>query len=87
MKRLLSAVLVSLYLVILAPVGPTLIAPSVSAQEKQVDPATLTVYVTKTGEKYHRESCRSLRQSKIRMSLKEAAKRYGPCSVCKPPTT
>lgn len=44
------------------------------------------VYVTKTGEKYHRESCRSLAKSKIEMPLREAATRYGPCKNCQPPT-
>jgi hypothetical protein len=46
---------------------------------------TQTVYVTRTGEKYHRETCRSLAKSKIAMSLEEAAARYGACKVCKPP--
>jgi hypothetical protein len=46
----------------------------------------LIVYVTKTGTKYHRAGCRSLSRSAIPMSLKEAvAKRFGPCSICKPP--
>ena len=44
-----------------------------------------TVYVTKTGEKYHNDGCQYLRQSRIPMSLKEFAKRFDPCSVCKPP--
>jgi hypothetical protein len=56
------------------------------AQQQKVDPATITVYVTKTGEKYHSDGCRHLRQSRIAISLKEAARRYQPCSVCKPPT-
>jgi endonuclease YncB( thermonuclease family) len=43
-----------------------------------------TVYVTKTGAKYHQAGCRHLKSS-IPMSLSEAAKRYGPCSVCHPP--
>lgn len=43
-----------------------------------------TVYVTRTGSKYHRSSCRYLRQSKISISLSEAKKYYDPCSVCKP---
>lgn len=43
-----------------------------------------TVYVTKTGSKYHKGSCRYLRQSKISISLSEAKKYYDPCSVCKP---
>jgi micrococcal nuclease len=44
------------------------------------------VYVTKTGSKYHRAGCRSLRKSAIPMSLKDAAARYSPCSVCNPPS-
>ena len=42
-----------------------------------------TVYITKTGEKYHRYGCRYLRQSCIPISLNDAI-RYGydSCSVC-----
>src|SRR5688572_270664 len=43
------------------------------------------VYVTRTGSEYHRESCSSLRISKIEMPLAEAAARYGPCANCRPP--
>ena len=46
---------------------------------------TENVYVTRTGEKYHRETCRSLAKSKIEMPLAEAAARYGACKNCKPP--
>jgi hypothetical protein len=46
---------------------------------------TEKVYVTRTGTKYHRESCSSLRSSKIEMPLAEAAARYGPCANCRPP--
>jgi hypothetical protein len=55
------------------------------AQGGQVDPQNVTVYVTRTGTKYHRDGCRYLSKSKIPMSLKEAAKRYEPCKVCRPP--
>ncbi len=49
-------------------------------------PSSPTVYITKTGSKYHADGCRSLSQSKIPISLEEAkAKGYGPCSICKPP--
>ena len=45
------------------------------------------VFTTKTGEKYHKETCRYLSKSKYRMGLKDAlAYGYDPCSVCKPPT-
>lgn len=42
------------------------------------------VYVTRTGEKYHRAGCRHLARSQIPIALKDVG-RYGPCSVCKPP--
>ena len=47
-----------------------------------------TVYITKTGEKYHTNNCRYLKYSKKEISL-ESAKTlgYNPCSVCKPITT
>ncbi|WP_423149722.1 hypothetical protein [Rubrolithibacter danxiaensis] len=45
----------------------------------------VTVYVTKTGSKYHRDGCRYLSKSKISISKKEAIKDgYEPCKVCKP---
>ena len=43
------------------------------------------VYVTRTGQKYHRDSCSSLRSSKIEMPLAEAATRYEACKICRPP--
>lgn len=42
-----------------------------------------TVYVTKTGKKYHQDGCSSLSKSKIAMSKEDAvAKGYEPCSKC-----
>ena len=46
---------------------------------------TEKVYVTRTGQKYHRDSCSSLRSSKIEMPLAEAAARYDACKICRPP--
>ena len=43
-----------------------------------------TVYITRTGKKYHRGSCSYLRYSKISISLAEAKRQYAPCSVCDP---
>ncbi len=44
-----------------------------------------TVYVTKTGEKYHLEHCHYLKYSKREIKLKSAIDAgYGRCSVCKP---
>lgn len=44
------------------------------------------VYVTESGTKYHRAGCRYLSKSMRELTLADAAKRYEPCSVCKPPT-
>lgn len=44
-----------------------------------------TVYITKSGSKYHRGSCQYLRKSKFEISMKEAVARgYDACSVCEP---
>jgi len=61
-------------------------AKEVSFVLAQNDNEDQTVYITRTGSKYHRGSCRYLSKSKIPISLKEAAARYTPCSVCQPPT-
>lgn len=45
----------------------------------------ITVYVTRTGEKYHQDGCRYLSRSRIPMSLKDAKLGYTACSVCRPP--
>lgn len=50
-------------------------------------PISTTVYITKTGKKYHRDGCRYLSRSKISLSLSDAHNQgYAPCSVCNPPT-
>ena len=45
-----------------------------------------TVYVTRTGAKYHRATCSSLRSSSIPMALSEAVQSYSSCSRCNPPS-
>ena len=46
---------------------------------------TETVYITKSGSKYHRAGCRYLNKSKIPIDKQEAiARGYSPCKVCKP---
>jgi hypothetical protein len=44
-----------------------------------------TVYVTRTGAKYHRDGCSSLSRSRIPMKLSAASKTYGACKICRPP--
>ena len=56
------------------------------APEVQPEPVSQTVYVTKSGTKYHLESCSHLSKSKIEKTLAEAkAANYQPCKTCKPP--
>lgn len=51
------------------------------------DARSPTVYVTKSGEKYHRADCSFLKNSSEGKSLKDAkAAGKTPCSRCKPPT-
>lgn len=65
-------------------IAPATISFAGQAGAKQ-DPQSVTVYITRTGGKYHRDGCRYLSKSRIPVSLKEAAARYEPCKVCKPP--
>jgi hypothetical protein len=43
------------------------VQPSVTWQDKQEE----TVYITRTGKKYHRDGCRYLSQSKIPIKKKD----------------
>ena len=56
--------------------------PAVTTKASSSD---ATVYVTNSGKKYHRGSCRYLSKSKIPISKTDAGNQgYGACSVCKP---
>lgn len=73
MKKVLSTMVT---LILIASMSITSLAAS----------GDTTVYVTKTGEKYHVGSCSYLRQSKIPISLAGAVDQgYTACSRCKPP--
>ena len=47
-------------------------------------PQSRTVFVTRTGEKYHSSSCIHLSSSKIPISIEEAVGSYSACTVCRP---
>lgn len=48
-------------------------------------PVDVTVYITNTGLKYHRSTCRFLDESQIQTTLDDAkAAGYEPCGVCDP---
>lgn len=59
---------------------------SVKTKAKVVEKTTSgTVYITNTGEKYHRGTCRYLRYSKYSISKSDAiAQGYTACKVCRP---
>lgn len=42
------------------------------------------VFLTRTGTKYHRGSCRFLARSKLEVDREQAEANYAPCSVCNP---
>jgi hypothetical protein len=66
-----------------APTAAPTAAPTESPAP--TEPEGTIVYITETGEKYHKGSCRFLSKSKIEISLEDAVKNgYEPCSVCKP---
>ncbi len=53
----------------------------------QENPQSVTVYITKSGEKYHRDGCRFLKNSRTPVLLEELdTELYTPCAVCNPPT-
>jgi hypothetical protein len=82
MRRWLAAL--TLCLTLLCPVALP-VAPQPTTQVQQ-NPKALTVYVTRTGKKYHRDGCRYLAASKIPISLKDAkANGYAACKGCRPP--
>ncbi|HEX9059528.1 MAG TPA: hypothetical protein VF941_05055 [Clostridia bacterium] len=59
---------------------------TIKPENKEPEQKEVTVYVTRTGKKYHRAGCRYLSRSEIPISLKDAeAEGYTPCSVCHPP--
>ena len=70
------------------------VAEAVRAAEEAQEKAELeaaqaqnsyTVYITETGEKYHRDGCQYLRQSQIAITKSDAINSgYTPCSRCNP---
>lgn len=78
-RRVLSLCLIAAALLTIAPLAPSPSPGRVLASETK----ECTVYVTKTGAKYHRASCSSLRYSRRAMSRSEAiATGYVACKRC-----
>ncbi len=67
-----------------APAAST-VSQSNHSSASSSDTSELTVYITDTGRKYHRDGCRYLSRSKHSISLSDAQSRgYDACSVCRP---
>ncbi len=80
MKKLILFALLGMGLL----TSPSVANVAVHAHKKH-DTKETVVYITKTGEKYHRDGCSYLRQSKIQTTKKEAINNgYSACSRCKP---
>ena len=72
-----------IYIFLRAAVLAVMTASTVYAQESA---AAETVYITRSGRAYHRETCSALSRSKQPIPLAEAAGAgYTPCGICTPP--
>ncbi len=59
--------------------------PSSEKPAPLLSPSEATVYVTKTGRKFHRETCRYVRKGARPILKKDALELgYTPCAICKP---
>jgi hypothetical protein len=59
--------------------------PAKHPPDEKKKPEVVYVYVQPDGKYYHREHCAKAGASPKRMKLDDAAKKYWPCPVCKPP--
>jgi hypothetical protein len=86
MRRTRLALLAALSAVLFA--GMLLHAnAALAGAAKPAKPARDIVYITKSGKKFHRAICRTLRRSKkkIAISRQDAIKKgYTPCKACNP---
>lgn len=81
MRRLLTLIFALLILVTPGAVAPA----QQSAPQQRTQNKEQTVYITRTGRKYHRAGCRYLAHGSVPISLKDAqARGYEPCKVCRP---
>lgn len=86
LKGLVNRLALSLLLVVTSSPGlARAVTPpkNPSPQAEKRDDKSRTVYITRTGKKYHASSCRYLSRSSIPITLSDAIrKRYSACSVC-----
>jgi hypothetical protein len=86
MRRFKLTRLVLIALLALSPALATARGVVRGARRRQATGEEI-VYITRTGKKYHLKNCRTLRNPKIPVKLKDAVKDgYEPCKICHPPT-
>ncbi|TXK77864.1 hypothetical protein [Mesonia sp. K4-1] len=74
-----------LLLFLFSSLSPNFSATTTPTRVEGIQPLTEVVYVTKTGKKFHKSSCRYLKSSKIKTTKAEAKDAgYTACKVCKP---
>ncbi|MBX3180711.1 MAG: thermonuclease family protein [Candidatus Hydrogenedentes bacterium] len=69
----------------IAPYNPPSAGTGPEARSQDTAPADRALlYVTDTGTKYHRGSCRMLRSSRRAIAREQAERDYEPCGICLP---
>lgn len=87
MKRIRDFTLVVIAVVLMLGCSsePDKTSPAGKSATEQLDSKAETVYITKTGAKYHRSDCGYLKKSKIAIVKSKAISRgFDGCSRCKP---
>lgn len=79
MKKLTS---ILLSVVVFANTAYGATAAPVKAPTTTPAPAVVKVYVTETGTKYHKSTCKHLANSKIEVELHKAMDDKEPCKTC-----
>jgi hypothetical protein len=83
MRKLLALVVLALTLTGAAPIST--LTPR-HDQPELLQNVEVTVFITRTGARYHRDGCQYLRRSRVPVTLSAAkAAGYTPCHVCIPP--
>lgn len=77
-KKLLTALIISLSLVLVAPVSIMNVPTNVSVE---IQAKSQTVYITKTGSKYHKKKCGNGKFSKTTLAKAKKSK-LKPCKKC-----
>jgi hypothetical protein len=74
-----------LLLFLFSSLSPSFSAATLPTRVERIQPVTEVVYITKTGKKFHKSSCRYLKSSKLKTTKAEAKEAgYTACKVCKP---